>query len=396
MMRLLRPAFVIARRDFTATVLTPTFLIFLFAPLLMFAVGSVGGLGAQHFVAQSRAKQRLIVVVAPAEVEAVRKADAQLRQLFVPDDEPPPLELRPSRGNVEQEARALLSQSSSDIAAILHGPLERPGILRGPDGRRDAGYLAAVASAALGRGGQVEVDTVRATPQNARSERGRAAAAFGAVFVMFFLTLLLAGQSVGTLAEERNNKVIEILAAAVPLESVFLGKLLGMLGVAFLFIGFWGAIGAQAVSLLPAGTGLEAISPASGMPAFLLLFVLYFMLAFLLLGAVFLGVGAQASSMREIQMLSLPITIFQVSMFGLAGAAAGAPDTTIGRIAAIFPFSSPFAMAARASTGVPAWQHVAAIGWQLAWLAITVTVAARLFRRGVLKSGGIKRRVVGF
>src|SRR3546814_2231896 len=35
---------------------------------------------------------------------------------------------------------------------------------------------------------------------------------FGAIFVIFLLTLLLAGQSVGMLAEEKGNKVIEILA----------------------------------------------------------------------------------------------------------------------------------------------------------------------------------------
>jgi ABC-2 type transport system permease protein len=29
--------------------------------------------------------------------------------------------------------------------------------------------------------------------------------------------------------------------------------------------------------------------------------------------------------------------------------------------------------------------------WQALWVAITVTVAARLFRRGVLKSGSPKR-----
>jgi ABC-2 type transport system permease protein len=47
-------------------------------------------------------------------------------------------------------------------------------------------------------------------------------------------------------------------------------------------------------------------------------------------------------------------------------------------------------MAARAAAGVPAWQHLAAFVWQLLWLGLTVTVAARLFRRGVLKSGGGK------
>ncbi|WP_204333999.1 hypothetical protein, partial [Klebsiella pneumoniae] len=50
------------------------------------------------------------------------------------------------------------------------------------------------------------------------SPSGRGQAASIGVFAMFFLTLFLSGQAVGTMAEERSNKVIEILAAAVPLE----------------------------------------------------------------------------------------------------------------------------------------------------------------------------------
>ncbi len=136
---------------------------------------------------------------------------------------------------------------------------------------------------------------------------------------MFFLTLFLAGQVVGTMAEERSNKVIEVLAAAVPLEAVFLGKLLGMFGVAVLFIGFWGTVLGQVASLLPpAFAGMVGeLSPAVGLPMFVMLFVAYFTMAYLLLGSVFLTIGAQASTMREIQMLSLPITIIQVGMFTL-------------------------------------------------------------------------------
>ncbi|MCS7493946.1 ABC transporter permease, partial [Raoultella planticola] len=71
------------------------------------------------------------------------------------------------------------------------------------------------------------------------------------VFAMFFLTLFLSGQAVGTMAEERSNKVIEILAAAVPLESVFFVKLIGMFGAAVLFVLFWATIIINATRLLP-------------------------------------------------------------------------------------------------------------------------------------------------
>lgn len=379
MRRFFAQALVIARRDFSAIVLTPTFLIFLLAPLFMLAVATIGSLGAVHVVEGSR--ERAVILAAPDRMPKLRKAEQRLRRV-TGDPGPPPVSFDAPGRDPAADARALLNGGA--VSAVLFDGQ----VVHGPNGVRDADYLAVLAAAASGHQPELRpIDVERPGP----SARTRNASAFGAVFAMFFLSLLLASQAISMLAEERNNKVIEILAAAVPLEAVFLGKLIGMLGVALLFTMFWGGVASVAAFGGLGGLSLEAVAPTTSLIGFVLLFLGYFMLCFLLLGAVFLGVGAQAGTMREIQMLSLPVTIFQVSMFALASAGAGAPDSTLGVIAAIFPFSSPFAMAGRAAIGVPAWQHVAAFAWQLLWLGITVTIAARLFRRGVLKSGGGRR-----
>jgi ABC-2 type transport system permease protein len=191
------------------------------------------------------------------------------------------------------------------------------------------------------------------------------------------------------------------------LEAVFIGKLLGFLGVALLFISFWVGLGGAA-ALVAAGTmtGETAANanaaalalqtaPATGWGFFLAVGFAYFIMAFLLLGAIFLGVGSQASTVREIQMLSLPITIFQVGMFGLASAASSTPGSPLARMAEAFPFSSPFAMAARAATDPDRTIHFAALGWQALWLSTVVWLAARLFRSGVLsgRNWSLRRRV---
>ncbi len=295
-----------------------------------------------------------------------------------PEQLPPPVTIEPPAKDAAGLARR------AGVSAIYDAGTDR--IVHRQGKARDAAYLALVASVASGRSPPIE-QTARADPGGGDRQR-RSATAFGAVFAMFFLSLVLASQAISTLAEERNNKVIEILAAAAPLEAVFLGKLIGLLGVALLFTAFWGVVVSIFAAWQGGGAALLAIAPAGELVPFALLFLGYFVLCFLLLGAVFLGVGAQAATMREIQMLSLPVTIIQVAMFAWASAGAGEPDSFTAISAAIFPYSSPFAMAARAAVGVPAWQHAAAFAWQLLWLAITVTVAARLFRRGVLKSGG--------
>jgi ABC-2 type transport system permease protein len=89
-------------------------------------------------------------------------------------------------------------------------------------------------------------------------------------------------------------------------------------------------------------------------------------------------------------MMSLPITIFQVAMLAFASSAAASPDSWIATAAQIFPFSSPFAMIARAANSPDLLPHFAALPWQGCWVAVTITIAARLFRRGVLQSGSPK------
>jgi ABC-2 type transport system permease protein len=48
--------------------------------------------------------------------------------------------------------------------------------------------------------------------------------------------MLLAGMVLSNLVEEKGNKIIEVLAAAIPMDAVFLGKLFAMLAVSW-----WGS-----------------------------------------------------------------------------------------------------------------------------------------------------------
>jgi ABC-2 type transport system permease protein len=394
MSRLVRQTAVIARRDFIATVATPTFLVFLLAPLFMIAFGTIGGFGASQ-MASSVIDRATIAALTPREDgERLRVIDGALRNGIRPDGKPPALRILPPAADPDAQARALLADKRTDVYAVLYGPLDRPVILRASDSTFAPAYLAELAEqvvrarqAGLAPDARVSQPTVISVQRAAPSQTGRAGTGFAAVFVIFFLTLLLAGQAVGTMAEEKSNKVIEILAAAVPLESVFLGKLIGMFGVALLFIAFWGTIAGFGAEHLPIGAKMAAAAPAIGYPLFILFCAAYFTMAYMLLGAVFLGVGAQASTVREIQMLSLPITIIQIGMFGLSSAAAAAPGTPLALFAQIFPLSSPFAMAGRGATDPTIWPHLLALAWQLCWVALTITFAARMFRRGVLKSG---------
>ena len=396
MNRIFHQIVVVARRDFLAVVATPTFVLFLLAPFLMLVVSIGGGFGASYLAKSSPAKRQMIMIADPAQSVTINASEAALRdRIYGADKGPSILQIVAPQKDAAAQQKALLADKDIDVTAVLRGPLTAPVIIYRQGEARNGRFLAMVAEDVLRSqriggppGAGLSTPTLNEVVQNVPTKISQQKTGSGAVILIFMLTLILAGQAVSTMVEEKSNKVLEILAAAVPLEAVFFGKLIGLFGVALLFVGFWGVLAALGVSTVPANIGLAAFVPVIGIIPFILLCAAYFTMAFMLLGAVFLGIGAQASTMREIQMLSLPITIIQMAMFGLASVAASNPDSSIARFAEMFPFSSPFAMAARGASDAALWPHVLALGWQALWVGLTIWLAARLFRAGVLNSGG--------
>src|SRR3546814_43094 len=121
-------------------------------------------------------------------------------------------------------------------------------------------------------------------------------------------------------------------------------------------------------------------------PLFAGLGVIYFAMAYMLLGSLFIGIGAQATTVREVQTLSMPVTMGQVMIFFLASYAVNRPGQPAEIAAMLFPWSSPFAMIARAAQSPDLWPHLAIIPWQALWVGLTVRLGVRLFRRHVMKS----------
>ena len=225
-----------------------------------------------------------------------------------------------------------------------------------------------------------------------RTDRIRTAQA--SQLLLFLLMMLLAGMVLSNLVEEKANKVIEVLAAAIPMDAVFFGKLFAMLGVSFVGIAVWGVFGGAIGLML--GEALPSLpEPALGWPLFGLLGVAYFAMGYLLLGSLFLTIGGMAATVREVQTLSMPVTMMQLLVFFLAAYAMTSPGSPLELVAVVFPLSSPFAMLARAAQSPEIWPHVLALVWQAICVAIFVRAGATLFRRRVMKSGKAGRAIKG-
>ena len=216
--------------------------------------------------------------------------------------------------------------------------------------------------------------------------------------MLFLLTMLLAGMVLSNLVEEKANKVIEILAAAIPMDAVFLGKLFAMLAISLVGIAVWTAVIGGLVGL----SGFEGLfggmidfsttcpRPGSAGRCSSLLGIVYFAMGYLLLGSIFLAIGSLATTVREVQTLSMPVTMMQVLLFFFATLAMSEPGKPIEWAAMAFPLSSPFAMLARAA------QHEDAVAaCHGDRLAARLGGAVHPLRRGAVPQAGDEVRAAG-
>ncbi|WFL78526.1 ABC transporter permease [Altererythrobacter arenosus] len=395
----LQAAWVVARRDFVAVLFSRAFFFFLLGPLFpVFVGGLAGGIGSQvqkeTFVfeiglAMDEADSAAMIA---AQNELVSQVGGQLPKLVPIGEE---------AQDPEFDAKSYLQQKRRSFAAIVSGTLEAP-VIVGTEGqiKRWEGPVRLIAAAAARTAPTlfptVEREVVATSASAQRGDRIRTAQA--AQMLLFLLTMLLAGMVLSNLVEEKANKIIEILAAAIPMDAVFLGKLFAMLAVSIVGITVWGLIGLGIWSL--AGEGVTQVtgfnpgnlpSPAVGWPMFLALGVIYFAMAYLLLGALFLTIGAMAATVREVQTLSMPVTMMQLMVFFLAAYTITQPGTSLELAAIAFPLSSPFAMLARAALQESLLPHLLAVVWQAIAVMLIVKGGSTLFRKRVMKSGGAGR-----
>jgi ABC-2 type transport system permease protein len=395
MKEIIRAAFVIGRRDLTAIIFSKAFILFLLGPLFPVIVAVAAGmLGGQ--IKQDSDKPVVGILMEVDEAAKLIKVRGELIKQ-VGDGWYP--ELRAIGGvdpATNKSPREYLTDKKNNLIAVVSGSLDKPVITatKGEADRNDDEIAMLVSYAKGDQSTQLpKVDIEIVQKSASGSKKGQQVTGQLAQVIMYFLTVLLTGMVLSNLVEEKSNKIIEILAASIPIEAVFVGKLFAMLIMSLIGITIWTSVGAIGFSMVASGLPSGVIpEPAVGWPIFMLLGVVYFAMTYLMLGALFLGIGAMAATVREVQTLSMPVTMVQLIIFFFAAYSVTQIDKPIEQFAAIFPFSSPFAMIARAAQDSTLWHHLIAIVGQAFFTVLLLRIGVNLFKRNVMKSGNAGRK----
>jgi ABC-2 type transport system permease protein len=243
-----------------------------------------------------------------------------------------------------------------------------------------------------------EVDLVQASANDGRGVEQSFDTRFAVVYVfaliLLFSLFMTNGYLLQTVIEEKETRLIEILVATVRPFQLLAGKILalGLLGI--IQVAVWGGIFIF-LTWLGARETLAALLPILSMlgdlyiPVQIIpLLLVYYVLGYLLLAALFGVVGALSNSMREGPQYAAIFTLPAAIPLWFTTLFATQPNGTLAVVLSLFPMTAPLAMAQRlAVTTVPTIEIIASI----AILALSVVgalwLAGRMFRIGTLLSG---------
>ncbi len=208
-------------------------------------------------------------------------------------------------------------------------------------------------------------------------------------FLAIFLIMTIfssSGYLLQSVAEEKENRIVEIIISSVRPTELMAGKVLGLgaLGLTQVLIWLgsaWGFTGGMATVLAMAGR--------VGIPArVFILGVVYYLLGYLLYAVLMAGVGALGTTMRESQQLAGIFSFIAVIPYMLVSFVMVNPNAPVARAFSFFPLTAPTMMMLRIPLGEVPWVDIAgSIGVLLLSIPAALWFGAKLFRVGLLIYG---------
>ncbi|HXM41152.1 MAG TPA: ABC transporter permease [Bryobacteraceae bacterium] len=411
----------IAKRDYLATIRTKAFIIGLVVAPLLFGGGF---LGVALMVSKPDIKERRIAiidgtgVVAAAVIQAAQEKNAedlldktthrQMQPRYVFETLQPAADPMSQRLALSERVRReqLFAFIEISPAVLRAGPVStysnaggfdeasrwlsesvNEGVRRvrlarlGVDQSRLSGVFSEVK---VDRFGLVSRDPKTGEIHEAgkKNEVAEFAVPFGIMLLLGMIVMIGSSPMLSAVTEDKAQRLVEmLLGLATPFE-LMAGKVLGALGTSLTSSAFYIVGGTLALS----GMGLSGIVPFAVFPWFYIYLIAD--VTFLCSWAAALGAGC--GSPQDAQQLAILLLAPVMIPYFLITFVMQQPNGAISTAMSLFPPFTPMLMLLRQAMpggGVPVWQPWVGLAGVLAFTAIMVVAAARIFRVAILMQG---------
>nr|WP_246855386.1 ABC transporter permease [Cellulomonas sp. Y8] len=199
--------------------------------------------------------------------------------------------------------------------------------------------------------------------------------------IAFFMAAMTFGSTIAqNTVQEKQSRIVELLLSTVPPRALLGGKILGNTVLA---VGQIAAIAAVAVIGLVV-TGQDDLLGMIGAPV--AWFVLFFLVGFVLLAALFASAASLVSRVEDTGPVLTPVMM--LVMIPYFGVIFFNDNDLVLTIMSYVPFSAPVGMPVRLFLGEASWWEPLVSLVILAGTAVLVTgIGARIYSRSVLRTG---------
>ncbi|MFF0532743.1 ABC transporter permease [Nocardia amikacinitolerans] len=228
----------------------------------------------------------------------------------------------------------------------------------------------------LGRGGVVSYDLL----EESAVDPGLANIVSFVFAFLFYMASFLFGMAIAqSVVEEKQNRVVEILASAIPLRQLLIGKVMGNTVMAFAQLALFVGAGLIGLQVIGRGDQVARIAGAAGW------FIVFFVVGFLALASFWAVAGALATRSEDLQSTAMPMSmLIMIVLF------AGIFLTGTWRVIASYvPVVSIVAMPSRLAEGTAAWwEPFVSLLLMAVGIYGIVLVAEKIYRRSLMQTQG--------
>ncbi len=234
-------------------------------------------------------------------------------------------------------------------------------------------------------------------------------------FTIYMVMFIYGTMVMRSVIEEKNNRILEVMASSVKPFQLMLGKIIGVGAVGITQFILWGILVfftnmilgivfsanlaemqqmamSQSAAGMPDADQYEAAMALSSLKdvnftQIGIMFLLYFFGGYLLYGSLFAAIGAASSEDQDSQSLNFIVSIPIIISIFIMMTAIQEPENDLAFWGSVIPFTSPVVMPALIPFGVPAWQIVISLTMLTAGFIFTTWIAAKIYRVGILMYG---------
>ncbi|MDX5319695.1 MAG: ABC transporter permease [Bacteroidota bacterium] len=243
-----------------------------------------------------------------------------------------------------------------------------------------------------------------------------AGAGMAGAFLIYLFIFLYGVQVMKGVAEEKSNRIVEVIISSVKPFDLMMGKILGIALVGLTQVFIWIAlsgvlmmVATTMITTMPVNPqeSVEMMQPglanAGGNSAtssalsalfdldfghLIFTFLFYFITGYLLYSAMFAAIASAVDAETDTQQFMFPITVPLIFSIVVAQSVViRDPNGTLATWLSMIPFTSPIVMMVRIPFGVETWQLVLSMLFMIFGFIGVTWMAARIYRVGILLYG---------